>query len=178
MSLTALVTAASYAGLSVAIDGSDQLRAVTNRLAEIDRAFGMLSRDLRQVIDRSIRDEFGDISPALTGGEFAVTALGFTSSGWRNPLGIARSDLQRINYYFEDDSLYRESFFTLDRIDRELSRKDIVLSQVSGFEIRFLDTTEAMRDSEKIEIDYTYWRENWVPEVGYTRETLPLRMAI
>ena len=74
--------------------------------------------------------------------------------------------------------MYRESFFTLARIDRELSRKDIILSQITGFKIRFLDTTEALRDSEKIEIDYTYWRENWVPEVGYTRETLPLRMAI
>ena len=178
LSLTVVVTFASYTGLSVAIEGTDQLRITTTRLSEVDRAFGMLTRDLRQVIDRPIRDEFGDVLPALVGGDYAEWNLSFTRAGWRNPVGISRSDLQRVNYYLRENNLYRESFFTLDRIDQELSRQDAILEGVSELRILFLESTRELTGNEKIEIDYTYWRENWVPLVDSSANHLPLPAAV
>ncbi len=178
LSLTVVVTFASYTGLSVAIEGTDQLRITTTRLSEVDRAFGMLTRDLRQVIDRPIRDEFGDVLPPLVGGDYADWNLSFTRAGWRNPVGISRSDLQRVNYYLRENKLYRESFFMLDRIDQELSRHDAILEGVSEFRILFLESTRVLTGNEKIEIDYTYWRENWVPVIDSRVNHLPLPAAI
>ena len=98
--------------------------------------------------------------------------------GWRNPVGISRSDLQRVNYYLRENNLYRESFFTLDRIDQELSRQDAILEGVSEFRILFLESTRVLTGNEKIEIDYTYWRENWVPVIDSRVNHPPLPAAI
>ncbi len=178
LSLTVVVSFASYTGVSVGIEGANQLRVITSRLSEVDRAFGMLTRDLRQVVDRSIRDEFGDILPALVGGDYAEWDLSFTRAGWRNPVGISRSDLQRVNYYLAEDNLYRESFFTLDRVDQELFRQDTILEGVSDLRILFLESTRMLRGNEKIEIDYTYWQDNWVPTNDFPTSELALPAAI
>ncbi len=178
LSLTVVVSFASYTGVSVGIEGTNQLRVITSRLSEVDRAFGMLTRDLRQVVDRSIRDEFGDILPALVGGDYAEWDLSFTRAGWRNPVGISRSDLQRVNYYLAEDNLYRESFFTLDRVEQELFRQDTILEGVSDLRILFLESTRMLTGNEKIEIDYTYWQDNWVPTNDFPTSELALPAAI
>ena len=102
LAITAFVSIIAYTSLSTVMSGVESLRANTDRIYEINRAMMILSRDLRQFADRSVRDEFGEIEPAMTGGELARFTLSFTRRGWHNPNGHPRSSLQRVNYRLED----------------------------------------------------------------------------
>jgi general secretion pathway protein J len=67
MAITAFVAAAAYAGVSGVLSGAEKLRENGGRIRDVNRALTLISRDLRQVIDRPVRDEFGARQPALAG---------------------------------------------------------------------------------------------------------------
>lgn len=82
-------------------------------LADLQRAMGIVERDIEQLTDREIRDELGDPVPAVivTG----VSLLELTRMGWQNPLRAPRTELQRIAYVLRDDKLVRLYWPVLDR---------------------------------------------------------------
>ena len=75
MAITALVSVVAYSGLSAALSGAESLRSSAARSHDLQQTLGLLSRDLRQVVNRPVIDEFGQRVPALTGGELAQTML-------------------------------------------------------------------------------------------------------
>ena len=93
LSITAFVAALAYSSLSRAIDGVEGTRAIAERTSEINRAWTILSRDLRQFVPRPVRDEFGEEEPAMLGGPAARYLLSFTRAGWFNPNQLPRSSL-------------------------------------------------------------------------------------
>ena len=106
LAITAFVAAAAYAGISAVLDGAGQLRSVAQRTEALERALGFLDRDLRQFVDRPVRDEFGEEQPALSGGPLAYFPLSLTRDGWYNTQQLPRSDLQRVHYYLEEGALW------------------------------------------------------------------------
>lgn len=83
------------------------------RLAEIQRAMEIIQRDVMQVSDRGVRDQLGDpMDPLMIG---ADGLMEFTRTGWRNPLGRRRAELQRVTYMMQDGDLYRAYWPVLDR---------------------------------------------------------------
>jgi general secretion pathway protein J len=68
MAITALISVMAYTGLSSALSGAESMRAAATRAHEINQALSMLSRDLRQVVNRPVVDELGQLSPAFSGG--------------------------------------------------------------------------------------------------------------
>ena len=98
MAITAFVSVLSYQTLSTALVGIESARAESERLYEINRAFTVLSRDIRQLTNRPVRDEFGQLASAVSGGELARDPLRLTRSGWHNSTGAPRSTLQRVAY--------------------------------------------------------------------------------
>ncbi len=83
------------------------------RLAEVQRSMQILQRDLLQLAPRGIRDQLGDpLEPLLIGADGMVE---FTRFGWRNPLGRPRSELQRVGYVVQEDTLFRAYWMVLDR---------------------------------------------------------------
>ena len=115
MAITAFVSVLSYQTLSTALVGIESARAESERLHEINRAFTVLSRDIRQLTNRPVRDEFGQVASAVSGGELARDPLRLTRSGWHNSTGAPRSTLQRVAYRLEEDRLLRLSYPVLDR---------------------------------------------------------------
>ena len=85
MAITAFVSVLSYQTLSTALVGIESARAESERLHEINRAFTVLSRDIRQLTNRPVRDEFGQVASAVSGGELARDPLRLTPA----PLGSA-----------------------------------------------------------------------------------------
>ncbi len=85
------------------------------RLGELQRAMQVMQRDVLELTPRSVRDEMGDALPAMRIGR--TSALELTRSGWRNPLGQRRSELQRVAYVVRDDILYRYYWNVLDRAE-------------------------------------------------------------
>ncbi len=167
MAITALVATLAYSSLSTAILGVESTRAVATRTYEINRALMILSRDLRQFVPRPIRDEFGDVEPAMMGGRLARFPLSFTRAGWHNPNGLLRSQLQRVAYRLEDAVLWRDSWAVLDRAGDSEPQSVILLEDVEYFDLLFLaslDTLEISSDGSGMET--RDWQENWVADPG------------
>ena len=95
------------------VDLSQTVRDRGDRLAELQRAMFIMGRDMEQLTRRWVRDEQGDPTAAITIGGAAL--IEFTRRGWQNPLGLPRSELQRIAYRLEEDRLVRVFWPVLDR---------------------------------------------------------------
>ena len=167
LGITAFVSVIAYTSLSAVLSGAERLRENTDRSYEINRAFMILSRDLRQFVDRSIRDEFGEREPGLTGGLLARFPLSFTRTGWHNPNGYPRSNLQRVNYRLEDDALWRDSYTVLDRAASTEPTSVLLLEGVEEVQLRFLAGLDQLQVSSRgLNIDTSDWTENWVADTS------------
>ena len=159
MAITAVIATLSFASLSRTLDSVEGLRDQGGRITEMNRAYGLLSRDLNHFINRSVRNEFGNISPPLAGGEVADDSLVFTRIGWHNTTGRPRSSMQRVRYLLEDETLYRENYLVLDRTSESEPQRVALLEGVTGFEMRFLQPGIQIFPGE--EFDSDDWPETW-----------------
>jgi general secretion pathway protein J len=133
----AMVGIVSGQMLSRIIDASERSDARTQRLYEIQRTVQLMERDLLQLSNRAIRDEFGDPEAALIAG--MAGGVEFTRLGWRNPLGRPRSEVQRMRYELVDGELRRVFWLVLDRAEETLPRVQPLLQDVQRMEITYLD---------------------------------------
>ena len=167
LGITAFVSVIAYTSLSAVLSGAERLRDNTDRSYEINRAFMILSRDLRQFVDRPVRDEFGEREPGLTGGLLARFPLSFTRTGWHNPNGYPRSNLQRVNYRLEDDALWRDSYTVLDRAASTEPTSVLLLEGVEEIQLRFLAGFDQLQVSSRgLNIYTSDWTENWVADTS------------
>jgi general secretion pathway protein J len=167
LAITAFVASMAYASLSTVIAGVESTREVANRTYEINRAWSIVTRDLQQFTVRPVRDEFGEVEAAMTGGRAARFLLSFTRSGWHNSQGQQRSQLQRVNYLLEDDAVWRESYVVLDRSSDTQARRVKLLEGVEYLELGFLASLEDVETgNDGNTLDTKNWRENWVVEGG------------
>lgn len=179
LGITAFVAAIAYTSLSTVLAGVESTRETTRRVVEINRAWSIISRDLRQFVARPVRDEFGEEEPALVGGPAARFALSLTRTGWHNPAELDRSHLQRVNYRLADDALWRDTYTVLDRVGDTVPREVMLLDGVEQLQLLFLDSlqaVEAQRDS--IELDTRNWAENWVPDTSAPGQPLAPPLAV
>jgi len=165
LAITAFVSMIAYTSLSTVMTGVERLRENTDRIYEVNRAFMIISRDLRQFTDRPVRDEFGEVDPAFSGGELARFALSFTRTGWHNPNGHPRSNMQRVNYRLEDDGLWRDTYPVLDRMGDTEPDSVLLLEGVETLQVAFLGTLEELQtQSGSAALDTRNWAENWVSD--------------
>ena len=165
MAITAFVAALAYASISRAIDGVEGTRLVAERTSEINRAWMILSRDLGQFVPRPVRDEFGEVEPAMIGGPAARYLLSFTRTGWYNPNQLPRSSLQRINYVVEEEGLWRESWPVLDRAANTEPQRVLLLSGVEELRLAFLPGLDALETGRRGQsIETRNWPESWVAD--------------
>ncbi len=106
-------------------------------LVDLQRALDVLQRDLEQIAHRGIRNEFGDHEDAIQLG--ARGFVEFTRTGWRNPLGEARSELQRVSFTLSEGTLYRLYWDVLDRAPNSEPRVQAVLGGVTRASVRAID---------------------------------------
>ena len=178
MAITAFVSVLSYQTLSTALAGIESARTESERLYEITRAFTVLSRDVRQMTNRPVRDEFGQMASAVSGGELARDPLRLTRSGWHNSTGAPRSTLQRVAYRLEEDKLLRLSYPVLDRTTAIEPTETVLIDGVEVFELRFLPSVNALEVDRNQVIDRRFWQENWVADVGFTDKIIDPPAAI
>lgn len=179
LAITAFVAAISYTGLSTVISGVESTRAVAERTWEVNRALMIVSRDLRHFVERPVRDEFGEEEPALIGGRAARFTLSFTRSGWHNSAGQPRSNLQRVNYLWLEDSLWRESYPVLDRASVTEPQRVLLLEGVTDLRLSFLDAPGSMRPGARgTVVDTRNWPESWIADTSQPGLALPPPAAL
>ena len=135
--LVALVIFAllSAAGVTVLRASVDTQGAIDRRLAhigELGRLHALLWSDLAQVVDRPTRAESGD-RPAFAGDKGEMQ---FVRAGRTNLDQQPRSDLQRVEWRFADDSLKRTGFENLDGAD-DVSRGAAFARNLADVTIRY-----------------------------------------
>lgn len=134
--ITAMIGLGSWQILTSAIRASESTQVRLSELNALQKAMLIITRDMRQVIPRSIRDEYGDYQPAMTTkNEFSV--LEFSRTGWRNPMDDKRSNIQRVAYEFSDNKLIRHYWEVLDRSQDTESISKELLSDIESITIRF-----------------------------------------
>jgi general secretion pathway protein J len=178
MAITAFVSLLSYQTLSTALTGIDAARSESDRLHEINRAFNVLSRDIRLISNRPVRDEFGMLASAVSGGELARDPLRLTRSGWHNSTGAPRSTLQRVAYRLEEDRLLRLTYPVLDRTTAIEPTETVLIEDVEELAFRFLPSVNVVEVNRDQTIDRRFWQDNWVADVGFTDKLIEPPAAI
>ncbi len=100
--------------MSQTIRSHETLTERGHRLTDLHRAMQVIQRDILQISNRPVRDNYGDPLPALQIGPDGV--IEFSRAGWRNPLGLPRSESQRVSYLLQDGKLLRGYWTVMDRV--------------------------------------------------------------
>jgi len=167
LAITAFVSAIAYTSLSTALIGVESTRATSDRTYEVNRAWMIITRDIRHFVSRPVRDEFGEVEPALVGGPAARFALSFTRSGWHNPNDNLRSNLQRVNYRVAEGALWRDSYPVLDRASDSAPREVKLLDGVEYLEFGFLGSlSEVQSGNNTVALETRDWSESWVADTS------------
>lgn len=146
LSIFALLAAMAYGGLNSVMRAQQVTTAQAERLAELQKVFAWLGRDITQAIDRPIRGEYGDPQPAMVGLTLGERRLELTRSGWRNPAGRKRSNLQRVAWGIRDEQLVRLYWTVLDRAADSRPLETVMLDDVEKLSLRFLDDKQRWHD--------------------------------
>jgi general secretion pathway protein J len=136
----AVVAAMAYGGLNGILRQRDQTRATMERLRAVQQALTIVGRDLTQAAPRSIRDTVDAARrPAFAGADQNIPPLVLTRGGWSNPLGEARSTLERVAYTIDDGKLVRLTWPELDRSLEHDPLRQVLLNDATNLQLQFMD---------------------------------------
>lgn len=165
ITIFAVVSAMVYGGQVAVL----KAKAVTERqalhLKQLQLAMLMLERDIGQHLLRPVRDDYGTSQPPMEASDYGDYRLSFTRAGWQNPLNLPRSTLQRVAYGVEEEKLIRYSWPMLDRAQGSEPYEVVLLEQVRGMQLRFLDEGRE-------------WQEQWPPQAAAQQGTPPAVMPL
>lgn len=162
--ITAVIGLGVWQVLSGIVQSRDRVDELAVQFDALQRTMLLLERDLTQIVNRPARDIYGDYDFALTSRENDFALL-LTRQGWRNPLGIRRSTLQRVGWEYTGDSLRRRYWVSVDQGQEDESREALMLENVTGFTVRFLDDQQA-------------WRDNWPDDDSMASQTLGAKPSV
>lgn len=135
--IVVVIGVAASMKFSQALTNRDRVGERAQVLAELQRAFLFLQRDLEQHVARPARDSLGDVQPAMLSGPGGELEL--THAGWTNPLDTRqRSTLQRVRYRLQEGRLLREYW---DHPDRQVGSEPVASTLVRGvdeFRVQYL----------------------------------------
>jgi general secretion pathway protein J len=160
MGIFALMAAMAYGGLNGIVDKREATDKHAARLAQLQTSFLWLGRDIEQMTNRRIRDEYGDSQLALSSSEVGSYQLELTRGGWRNPAGRARSNLQRVAYSVREDQLIRSYWNVLDRAQDSKPLETVLLDGVARMELRFLSAKDSGQGSG-LNQSQKQWVDSW-----------------
>ncbi len=153
ISIFALIGLGGYRLLTTMTDTHGRVREVIDDFGALGRAMTFIERDFYQVASRPIRDEYGEPLPPFLAG-LGVYPVEFTRSGWNNPAGLPRSNLQRVAYSLDGESnLVRHFWLVLDRAEDSAPIEQVILADVQDFRITLFDTQGEQTDSWPVSTD-------------------------
>jgi general secretion pathway protein J len=139
--IAAIMFAIGYGAINQALRDRDGINRSQARVTEIQRGMRVVAQDFAQVIARAARDTAGNgqLMPALMASNQDTILVTFTRGGWSNPAGLQRPAEQRVRYRFQDESLIREYWTSVDPALNTEPRQRVLLTRVKSVELRYLD---------------------------------------
>lgn len=151
VAITALIGVGIWEVMSGVIKARTSVDRVSSQFEQLQRAMLLIERDVTQIVNRPVRGPYGDKQFAVTtGGDNYFLQL--TRQGWRNPLDDPRSELQRVAYSLEGDTLHRWQWQVLDQAQDSKPIDQKLLDKVTSVKVRFLDQNGN-------------WVDQWPPQV-------------
>ena len=128
-------------------------------ITDIHRAMSVVDRDMRQIVNRGIRDELGELVDPLTLDDGRL--LQFSRMGWLNPFDESRGAVQRVEYSVDEGALKRRYWQVLDR-DQEATPVTQTVIQGVGMQFSLIDSSGESITTYPEHLDV----EELVPEFG------------
>ncbi len=167
LAIFALVSAMAYSGLNNVLRARETTDAHASELAQLQKVFNILGRDIEQAANRSVRDNYGEAKGPFITSDHGSELLEFTRYGWNNPFPSdkrLRSYEQRVAYRLDEGKLIRSYWFDLDRDYDSKQFEAVLLTGVDHLELRYLD-----RDK--------HWQTGWPPQ-GSEDQPLPRAVEV
>ena len=139
MTVFATMSIMAYGGLTNVISNSETSGKSLERLHEVQLTMFNIDRDLSQISQRNIRDEYGDTKNYVEAGSNISFLIELTRNGRRNPAKLLRSHLVRVAYKLEEGKLIRMHWPHLDRAQNAEPYESVLLTNVNAAELRYLD---------------------------------------
>ena len=131
----AIMGTMAYGGLVSMARNQQILSEEMDRFRALNQAVGLLERDIRGAVPRPVRDALGDPEAPLLGRTGLLT---LTRAGWPNPTAADRSQLQRVSWDWDGDTLARVSWPVLDRSQSTRPLRQVLLTGVDAMNVQFL----------------------------------------
>lgn len=162
----AVIGAMAYGGLNTVMNQQQRTNEHSQRLADLQLAYRIVQRDIEQLVERPVRNEYGDTVAALVGGG-GYEGVEFSRAGYPNPARFLRSEIQRVAYATDEEQLLRRTWRVLDRAQDTVPDDEVLIEAVSGFDMRFLDEGDE-------------WQQNWPPSTttGTVAAALPKAVEV
>ena len=169
ISIFAVVAAGVYRVLSTMVETQNKVVAHSEALRDLQRALWLISMDMNQMVMRDVRKPNDNRSPAVIADNDKYL-IQFTRQGVRNPLLLARSDLERVAYSIGPDPdkysvdknndqdsdskrknknpkhLLRHTWGATDRRDNAKENVQVLFRNVDEVQLEFLDTKGNWKD--------------------------------
>jgi len=140
----ATMAALAYGGLDSVVRTRAELGRQQEQFEAIMRSIALLERDLRQAAPRPVRGNYGEPLPAFAG---APDRLEITRLGFANPQAEVRSNLERVFYALDRDTLLRGAYAVLDRAPTTSPQPVRLREGVEAFRLRYLDAGSRWSDA-------------------------------
>lgn len=140
IAIFSLLGLATYQLLDRVMRSDQRIQTQEQQLRHLQRALGLLERDLIQVQRHALKDDHSH-SQALVSQPQGLRLL---RGGWRNPLDAPRSDLLQVNHRLSDGEWLRE---TQGLEPGSTNRVQSLLSGVELIHLRFIDGQGQAHDS-------------------------------
>jgi general secretion pathway protein J len=167
--IAALMFAMGYGAINQALQNRGAIRRHQENLVQLETAMRVIEQDFVQLAPRPVRDAVGDQYVAclqagpMTGAVGAADAAGasdasdtsdasapllvLTRSGWSNPTGLQRPELERVAYVFDNGTLVREHWNVLDPTLSSTPIKRNLLKHVRSVTFRYMSMTRSWIDT-------------------------------
>jgi len=154
LAITAIMFTIGYVELDQAMKSRREVDEQAARLIAIQQAVRTIEQDFELLQPRPVRNLLGDgylaavdtnpsdIGTPQTLSSSAATAtpiVSFTRAGWTNPVGLQRSELQRVTYVIQNGALIRQYYPVLDATLQDAVISRTLINHVQGFSLRFMD---------------------------------------
>lgn len=133
-----LISAGTMAAMGSSLNMRERVNAGIDDLTQLQAARAIMRADFERISLRKRRDILGSFEPYVltTDGDALIS---FTRLGRENPGGLEpRGDAERVEYYFRDNALIRQSWPTANPNVSSEPRETILLDGLSSVSVEFL----------------------------------------
>lgn len=136
MAILGVLSIMAYSGLKIILETRSATAIRASQLADLQNTLYLLGEDLSQLLDRSVRDEYGLVEASCrSDGDAEQLTLSRSLPNWAGNSKTA--NLRRISYRFEQGALYRLAWSTLDRSPSSSQPQRRRLLTLKNIQLRF-----------------------------------------